>query len=167
MGPYPRGTSGDCPTCPCVKTALITAKTCWLGIRIMCPSGATCLPTGCCFSEQGGRSYVNKRVDSNSYQRGLFWSLDIIFFIENKVKKKVFKQKQRGLRCLTPLSTIFQLYRGGQFHWWRKLESLEKTTDLSVASHWQSSSDNVVSSTPRLNQVRTHNVSDDRHWLHR
>ena len=23
----------------------------WLGIRIMCPSGATCLPADCCFSE--------------------------------------------------------------------------------------------------------------------
>jgi len=29
-----------------------------------------------------------------------------------------------------PLSTIFQLYRGSQFYWWRKPESLEKITDL-------------------------------------
>jgi hypothetical protein len=34
--------------------------------------------------------------------------------------------------CLTPLSTIFQSYRGDQLCWWRKLaEYLEKTTELS------------------------------------
>ena len=32
--------------------------------------------------------------------------------------------------CLTPLSTIFQLYRGCQFYCWRKPEDREKTTDL-------------------------------------
>jgi hypothetical protein len=27
------------------------AKTGWLRIRIICPSGATCIPTDCCFSD--------------------------------------------------------------------------------------------------------------------
>ena len=36
-----------------------------------------------------------------------------------------------GLWCLTPPSTIFQLYPGGQCYRWRKHEYLEKTTDLS------------------------------------
>ena len=60
--------------------------------------------------------------------------------------------------CLTPLSTVFQLYRCGQFYWWRKPEEPEKN-HRSFASHWQTLSHNVVHLA--LIEIRTHNISGD------
>jgi hypothetical protein len=57
--------------------------------------------------------------------------------------------------CLTPLSTIFRLYRGGQFYRWRKLGDPAKNTD--IASHWQTLSHNVVHLS--LVEIQTHNIS--------
>jgi len=39
-----------------------------------------------------------------------------LFFALSKAHGKTTTS---GLWCLTPLSTIFQLYRGDLFYWWR------------------------------------------------
>jgi hypothetical protein len=58
-----------------------------------------------------------------------------------------------GLWRLTPLSTIFQLYHGGQFYWLRKPEHPEKTIDLSQVTG-KPYHINVFSSTHSLNRIR-------------
>ena len=73
-----------------------------------------------------------------------------------------------GLWCLTPLSTIFQLYLGGLLYCWSILEYSEKTTDLPQITdklyhrklYWVHLA---------MSGIQTHNFSGDMYvyWLRR
>jgi hypothetical protein len=67
----------------------------------------------------------------------------------------------RELWYLTSLSTIFKLYRGGQFFFLMEETGVPGENHQPTGSHRKTLSHNVVSSTPRLSGIRTRSVSSD------
>ena len=70
--------------------------------------------------------------------------------------------KGLGFRWLTPLSTMFQLYRGSQFYWWRKPEFPEKSTDLPQVAYkfYRIMLKRIHFA---MSGIRTHNISGNSH----
>jgi hypothetical protein len=78
------------------------------------------------------------------------------FTLRTQIKsKRIFVILMLSWWCFTPLSTIFKLYRGSQFYWWRKPPNCHKSLTNFITMLYR------VHLT--MNGIQTHNVSGDRH----
>ena len=93
----------------------------------------------------------------------IIFHVEITIFLQELKSIYIMKEIDRwiNLWCLIPLSTIFQLHRGGQFNWWRKPEYPEKTTDLSKVTDKLYHIICIEYTSPARDLI--HNISGDRH----